>query len=298
MSRLFEFIALFGSNIKENSFHTASERLLREHIKSVHVERCAIGSRLKACTNVQQLAEDGLRFLEHVKDIERKTGVDNHSGHNRSDTNARIDEEIYYRQEIQKLRKALQELKTATEIERRELHEELYLQQLTAAAHRAAVQRYLPVSIYLDDEEGAADVTDAVSALCDALQLNFVAEYPAEVGSWFKRWLAKTINFATSDEVVLELEKLKRGVELKAIDSLQAKIDQMHASAAATLIGSLEGQSHATCQVGSLLIVKVPTSGGQSQLFTRTLTQPELIYLEKNQHLPASPPRRNSRSFS
>ena len=67
----------------------------------------------------------------------------------------------------------------------------------------------------------------------------------------------------------------------------QAEIDAKQADAVSKLITALKDYPYGAMQVGSILLIK--TNGNRPSIQAKTLTQKELIHLENNQDLLASP---------
>ena len=55
------------------------------------------------------------------------------------------------------------------------------------------------------------------------------------------------------------------------------------------MIQALQSQNAAVCQIGSILLVKTTDGTGHSQVVTRTLSQAEIIALEKSPSALKSP---------
>nr|WP_294512068.1 hypothetical protein [uncultured Rhodopila sp.] len=169
-------------------------------------------------------------------------------------------------------------------------HEWLSFQSLGLASSGVKLSRFLPLRVYLSEASGTAveSVSQAIKGLLDAFGLEFADEFPAIYGSWFKKWFAKTSEAMTQPEVAVRLKKLERAVEMRGLGQLQAEIDERQAAAAAQLIGALKDTPVAAVQVGSILIIKLPSANGPMTQ-VRTLTQAELMQLENNQALLTSP---------
>jgi CspA family cold shock protein len=133
------------------------------------------------------------------------------------------------------------------------------------------------VQIYLGSPEGAAEVDESVLRVLDELGAEVGRRPPPMTGSWFRRFRARMKKVADSDQFSDLGLRIERALELQAIDGPQAQADAAQAGAAAGLIKSLEGQTNALVQIGSLLLVKV-----DGNLVVRNLTQGELSFMQKN----------------
>jgi uncharacterized protein YjbI with pentapeptide repeats len=149
--------------------------------------------------------------------------------------------------------------------------------------------RLLPIRVYLSEGEPAQalGVENSIHLLANIFGFE-IEDLPAERGSWFKSWFLKTKEVLSREDVVERLQKLERSVELELLGTKQAIIDKNQAEAVATLLQALQSQTSAILQIGSLLIIKC-TADGKAQIFSRTLTQKEMIFFERNQHLLCQP---------
>ena len=171
-----------------------------------------------------------------------------------------------------------------------ETHSLLAIQALGLPVDHVQSIRFVPVRAYIDTTPpGAIDaISTALQELLVAFGFLWADEFPAVRGSWFKKWFAKSKEVLSQPEVLERLKKLERAVEIKAIDSPQADVDDRQASAIAKLIKSLEKVPNAAVQAGSVLVVKVATPNG-SVIQARSLSQGEMLELENNQLLLQEP---------
>jgi hypothetical protein len=168
-----------------------------------------------------------------------------------------------------------------------------YLAALSLGLDVAGVplERFIPVRVYLSElsRESIDEVSEAVDGMLDELGFAETDDFPAETGSWFKKWFAKSKEAMTQPNVVEILKKGERALELEYLHCKQAEADRHQAEGTAALIQSLQGQSAAVCQIGSILLVKSTDSAGHSQVMTRTLTQSEIVALEQQPSALKSP---------
>ncbi|MFT8719686.1 hypothetical protein [Acetobacter sp.] len=169
-------------------------------------------------------------------------------------------------------------------------HAWLAAQSLGIDTSEMRLSRFVPLRVYLSDTPGSAveDTSRAINDLLEAYDFEVTDDFPPIHGSWFKRWFAKSKDVLTQPEVVEQLQKVERAVELKGLDLPQAEIDAKKADAVAKLMDSVKDVPNAAIQVGSILLIKINTPAGP-RIQVRTLTQSELILLENNQKLLASP---------
>jgi hypothetical protein len=85
------------------------------------------------------------------------------------------------------------------------------------------------------------------------------------------------------------VQKLERAIEIQGLNHPQSQVDKNEAEAISAIISALEKVSSAAIQVGSIVIIKLPDSDGNSCIQARTLSQQELMLLEKNPNLLKEP---------
>jgi hypothetical protein len=149
---------------------------------------------------------------------------------------------------------------------------------------------FLPVRVYLSEasRDDIRNVTKAVSQIADAFGFTVSDEFPEKTGSWWKKWFVKTKDAATQPEVSQRLEELERALQLRGLGKPQAEIDKTQAEAVALLLKAVDGIPNVAIQTGAILLVKTAQNGSNC-LQVRTLTQRELIHLEKHQDLLTTP---------
>ncbi|MFI7453675.1 hypothetical protein ACIBQX_39715 [Nonomuraea sp. NPDC049714] len=130
---------------------------------------------------------------------------------------------------------------------------------------------------YLDDSASAPAVEAALRQLGEAFGWEVTAHSKPLQGSWFRRFRLKAKDLAMSADAKEIAEELRRAAELRALHGVQAQNDGVQAQAAATLIQALDGTEQAVVLVGSVLVIK-----DSGRLAVRTLTQRQLIYLERS----------------
>jgi hypothetical protein len=149
--------------------------------------------------------------------------------------------------------------------------------------------RLIPLRAYVGGETGTKREVNAIAKSVEELALSagFEPDHesPARVGSWFKEWRARSKDRLRSPEMAERLAKLEQAAELKLLGQPQAESDELRARAAAELLTVLPKDRPAAVQIGSVLILSVPDRG----VIARTLTNRELIQLERNQDLLSNP---------
>lgn len=105
---------------------------------------------------------------------------------------------------------------------------------------------------------------------------------------WFRRFFARTKDAVTHEEVVRRLQEAERALRLQGLEKPQAEADQPRLEGAAALLEAI-GDNNAVVVIGSVLLIRRASSGGPSDIFVRTLTQGELIFLEKHPHILKDP---------
>lgn len=172
-----------------------------------------------------------------------------------------------------------------------ELHRILLPQSLGADGSLFPINRYIPIAIYSrsDDEMITSSLTKALSAFLEEFSFQFADDFPAQRGSWWKKWFAKTKDAVTQQEVLDRLVKAERAVELAQLQQRQAEADKNQASGTAALIKSLEQTDNACVQAGSILLLKESNSEYGTNIISRTLSQLEMIYLERNPQILKQP---------
>lgn len=172
-----------------------------------------------------------------------------------------------------------------------ELHAYLAAQLLGLDLNDMPLHRFLPIRVYLTkaDKQQISQVSKAMNNFAKAFGFEISDDFPAETGSWWKRWFVKTREVISQPELTNRLEKIERALELKGLHKPQSDVDKNEAEATATLIKALENTPNAAIQVGTLLIVKGEDNSGKAYVQSRTLSPDEMICLEKNRHLFSAP---------
>jgi hypothetical protein len=185
----------------------------------------------------------------------------------------------------------VQTLENNLKLANKELHHYLMYQSVGVESQNIALDRFIPVRVYLSDDEveDIENVTNAVTGLLDAFGFQFSDDFPAEKGSWWKKWFARSKEVITQPEVTDRLAKIERAIDIKGLHKPQADVDKTQAEAIATLIASVKDIQSVAIQAGSILLVKVTNGKGDPCLQVRTLSTKELIYLENNQHILCKP---------
>lgn len=92
----------------------------------------------------------------------------------------------------------------------------------------------------------------------------------------------------TLREVQERLQKAERALELATLHTYQANVDKTQAEAASTLVKALDQTPDAIVQIDSLVLVKM-TDGAKARLIVRSLSQQELLNVQKSPDLLQDP---------
>lgn len=209
----------------------------------------------------------------------------------RLEESSRSVEEISNRQDS--LESELQEQSRKALATAGEFHRFLWCNTVGIDFESAELIRYVPARIYIGDDKFPEEQLDLlVGRLVKFFTLSGLEqaeEFPAESGSWWKKFILKSKEALTHGEVTDRLEKAESALQAQYLDRPQAEANRNQAEAAASVIGSLKEVPHACVQVGSLLIVKNTAEDGRSAVIARTLTRNELKSLEENQSMLGKP---------
>lgn len=240
---------------------------------------------------------DFYRFLEHFlfESRERGTGLRDIT----QNLERRMEEshhELKYHferseEKLNSLSNNVDAVEAKQKITSKELHNYLIYQYLGEDLSSIKLDRFIPVRVYLSDENerDVRKVSDAIDKLLASFGFEFSDDFPAEKGSWWKKWFAKSKEVATQPEVTDRLEKIERAIELKGLHKPQAEVDKAQAEAIAALTAAVKDIPNVAIQAGSILLVKTTDSNRDPCLQVRTLSTKELIFLENNQHLLCKP---------
>ncbi|MDC7126800.1 MAG: hypothetical protein PQJ46_14610 [Spirochaetales bacterium] len=185
----------------------------------------------------------------------------------------------------------IKKLENNSKIISHDLHHFLITQSLDIDSSKTKVSRFLPIRIYLseDNEEHIRDIKKSMNELIQYIGFEYADDFPAEKGSWWKKWFAKSMDVLTQPEVVERLKKIEHGLEVYGSNKQQAENDKTHSEAVSNLIRSVENIPNVALQVGSILLVKITDEEKGSVIQSRTLTTNELMYLENNQSILKEP---------
>lgn len=133
----------------------------------------------------------------------------------------------------------------------------------------------VPIRIYLAVGDGHVSVESAVLGLLDIYGFEVGRSKMPVTGSWFRELWARAKDSTPSAED--QLIKLQRAIELQGLDRPQSQVDLNQAEAVSRLLASLDPESDALIQIGSVFLVKV-----DRKVIVRNLTQIELAYFHRN----------------
>jgi hypothetical protein len=172
-----------------------------------------------------------------------------------------------------------------------ELHSLLTAHALGIPVDQAPIYRVIPVRVYLRTGEAVQPVVDSANTVLKTLAFQVAHEYPAQHGSFWQRWCARSTEALSHPEVQERLQKLEKAAEVWSLGRPQAEIDKNLAEAVSKLIEALRHEKEAAAQVGSILLLKLKGPDGQSRLTVQTLSVRQLIALEKDPDILKEPGR-------
>ncbi|MGW4402954.1 hypothetical protein ACWEJ6_02935 [Nonomuraea sp. NPDC004702] len=140
------------------------------------------------------------------------------------------------------------------------------------------------VVIYVSDHRDANKIEESVERVVDAFGRRITQRGVPLLGSWLRILKAKAKEAANTEAGQDVALKLQRAIELKSLHETQARVDDVQAGAAAKLIESVEGTPRAFIQIGSIVLIK-----DDGVLAVITLSQRQLVFLERNPHLIRDP---------
>jgi len=211
-----------------------------------------------------------------------------------------VELEEQYKRDIVDFKHQFKKWSNTHEQFREDTEQYLVVLSLGLDPNEVRLPRYVPVRIYLSGPESSSiavtksralhrelsyvvyRVYGATKDLLENLDLTIVQDPPAVEGSWWKQLLTKTKDAATLPEVQERLQKAERAIEMHVLLKQQSDVDKNQAEAVSGLIKALADVQNAALQIGSLLVIKRSNAEGKSEIVSRTLTQNELILIEKN----------------
>jgi DNA-binding FrmR family transcriptional regulator len=193
--------------------------------------------------------------------------------------------------QIRSLRDAIDKLSTQHMQLGQDTHAVFAAQTLGLDLSEVPLRRFLPVRVYLSDDSPSIvnSVTDALTNLLDLWGFEYCDDFPVIQGSFWKKWFVKSKETLSQPEVQARLEKLERALEMKGLIGPQADVDKKEAETVETLARAAEKGDSAAFQLGSVLFIKHLTPDGKISLQARTLTQSQLLQLERDPELMNSP---------
>lgn len=151
--------------------------------------------------------------------------------------------------------------------------------------------QYIPIEIYIDSDslETALKIYEAVNLFLNEIGFQKEIELQAIKGSWFKRFVAKSKEAISSDEVLDRLKEAEYGLEVNMVLKKQSEIDVNSSQALLNIVKSIESVPNAVIRIGSILVVKLTNELGEVSLQSRTLSIKEMYLLNKNPDLLQKP---------
>lgn len=148
----------------------------------------------------------------------------------------------------------------------------------------------MEIVAYLDtDNQQLIDrALGALEGVADSLGYGDIQVVEELRGSIFRRatsWLKSGVQ---SDEVAFRLAQVERAIQLGAIDTKQAEVDEMTARAVESLVASVADIPRVAMRAGSILLIKY-IEGTEPVVLVRQLSSVELTALERHPGLQREP---------
>ena len=103
----------------------------------------------------------------------------------------------------QELKAQIQIISESQDAISEDLHHYLICQYLGGDLQNIQLSRFLPIRVYLSDDEYRADkVTNSISQLLNTIEFTFEDDFPPMMGSWLKKWFAKSTEAMTQPQVI------------------------------------------------------------------------------------------------
>lgn len=109
------------------------------------------------------------------------------------------------------------------------------------------------------------------------------------ISSFWQSLKAKVKDPEVKAAIEDRMTKLERAAEVQLLALPESQANQQNAVGMAALIESIKDERAAVIQVGSLLLVKVPSGADDSVLMCKTLTAKQMLHLERNPGLLRQP---------
>jgi CRISPR/Cas system CSM-associated protein Csm2 small subunit len=271
----------FGAIINPAVYFTLSEEFIYTSIISAQSDSNE--------TIEQQLAKSKERILR-LKDISMKLRASNTPSTHQADSFLDLPE---------KHEKALEEINKELSLMRSELSnlkqsndalKEIVFSEVASYGDEA-VKQLIPVNVYLDTDHPNLIYTSYQSVLDFLVEIGFETsiDFPPRKGSWIKRWISRSVNAMTNEQVTNRLKEAEYAVEVNTILKPQSEVEKNQSEALVGMIKSLEGIQNAVIRIGSLILVKVTSPTGEVNIQVRTLSIAELHLINKNPMLLEQP---------
>ncbi len=140
------------------------------------------------------------------------------------------------------------------------------------------------VLVYLDtnDEENVMKVKKAIYSFRRAFWLIEEDDFPDVYGSWFKRWVLRFSQITRDKAFKDKMQEIEYVLRQATVEKFQAENDNLKGLAAAEVIKSISNVQNAAIVIGTIIVIKVTGDGGESEIFSYTLTAKDLMLLKKN----------------
>lgn len=150
--------------------------------------------------------------------------------------------------------------------------------------------QYLNVELYLDtdDPQSIFSVYSSVLDFLETIDFKSFIELDAIKGSWWKKFIARSNKFISSDDVTTRLKEAEYALEVQILKS-QSEVDKNQSEALSNIMVSLKDIPNAAIRIGSLLVVKTTNEAGEVSVIVQTLSLSQLHLLNKHPHLLTQP---------
>lgn len=150
--------------------------------------------------------------------------------------------------------------------------------------------QYLNIEIYLDtdDPDNIFRIYSSILDFLKTIDFSLYIDLEAIKGSWWKRALAKSSKFLSSDDVTNRLKEAEYALEVQILKS-QSEVDKNQSEALSNIMTSLKEIPNAAIRIGSLLVVKNTNETGEVSLIVQTLNLEQLHLLNKRPSLLTQP---------
>jgi enamine deaminase RidA (YjgF/YER057c/UK114 family) len=168
----------------------------------------------------------------------------------------------------------------------------LALAELDECGLDAPRHRFVDISLYVRDPDAYAhseDILEEIEVVMQEFGLEVIEDFPAQLGSLWKRWIARTAHAIEAARQTEEYEILREALELHHLGQPQADIDERYARMAASIYRAFEDADELALKFGALLAVKHTTDDGRVNFSAVTLSTRQLRTLNAHPEILTEP---------